>query len=148
MRVIQGLIIHDVIGQPKIVLDQLREGLAVLGFHAKMKDHPGMFEKLFVPSNESKLSATQLNSVLQFPTIMSDGDTVVKNYLNHFVQNAQIETLENFVQFITGSTSLPNLGMCTVKVKFENVSSISASTCLLTLTLPNHFESEKFQVIT
>ena len=43
MRVIQGIIIHDVISWPKIVLDQLGEGLAVLGFHAKMAEYPEMF---------------------------------------------------------------------------------------------------------
>lgn len=43
-RVIQGIIIHDVIGRSKIILDQLGEGLAVLGFHAKMAEYPEMFE--------------------------------------------------------------------------------------------------------
>ena len=47
MRVIQGIIIHDVISQPKIFLDQLQDGLAVLGFRAKMTEYPDMFEKLF-----------------------------------------------------------------------------------------------------
>ena len=52
MRVIQGIIIYDVISRPKIALDQLREGLAVFGFHAKMTKYPDMFEKLFVPSSD------------------------------------------------------------------------------------------------
>ena len=60
MRVIQGIIIHDVISQPKIVLGQLREGLAVLGFRAKMTEYPATFEKLFVPRSDTMLSATQL----------------------------------------------------------------------------------------
>ena len=64
MRVIQGMIIHDVISRPKIVLDQLGEGLAVLGFRAKMREYPEMFEKLFVPSNKSRLTPTQLVDML------------------------------------------------------------------------------------
>ena len=56
MVVIQGIIIHDVISRPKIVLDQVREGLSVLGFCDKMKEYPEFFE-LFVSCSESKLSA-------------------------------------------------------------------------------------------
>ena len=99
MRVIQGMIIHDVISRPKIVLDQLGEGLAVLGFRAKMRDYPEMFEELFVPSNESRLSATQLVDVLQFPTEMSEDDRTVENYLKQFLHKAEVEMLENFVFF-------------------------------------------------
>ena len=143
MRVIQGIIIHDVIGRPKIVLDQLREGLASLGFSAKMKDHPDIFMELFVSSSENKLSATKLISVLQFPTDMSDDEKNVQRYLNHFLQNAEIEMLENFVHFVTGSNRLPKFGLGRIKVKFENVPSVFASTCLLTLTLPSCFENEE-----
>lgn len=78
MRVIQGIIIHDVISWPKIVLDQLREGLNVLGFGAKMAEYPELFEKLFVPNSESTLSATRVVDLLQFPANMSEADT---NYL-------------------------------------------------------------------
>lgn len=84
MRVIQGIIIHDVISRPKIVLDQLGEGLAVLGFRAKMAEYPDMFEKLFVPSSDSRLSAAQLVDVLQFPSEMSEDDRTVANYLKQY----------------------------------------------------------------
>ena len=140
MRVIQGIIIHDVISRPKIVLNQLREGLAVLGFRAKMTENPDMFEKLFVPSSDTMLSATQLVDALQFPTEMSEDDKTVANYLKQYVHMADIHMLENFVLFVTG---LPNFGLSKIKVKFDNVSSIFASTCLLSLTLPNDFESEE-----
>ena len=51
--------------------------------------------------------------------------------------------MENFVFFATGSTSLPTFGLAKIKIKFDNTPSIFASTCLLSLTLPNHFESEE-----
>lgn len=143
MRVIQGIIIHDVISRPKIVLDQLREGLAVLGFRAKMTEYPDMFEKLFVPSSDTMLSATQLVDALQFPTEMSEEDKTIANYLKQYLHKADIHMLKSFVLFVTGSTCLPNFGLSKIKVKFDNVSSIFASTCLLSLTLPNHFESEE-----
>ena len=143
MRVIQGIIIHDVISRPKIVLNQLGEGLAVLGFRAKMAEYPEMFEKLFVPSSDSRLSAAQLIDALQFPSEMSDDDRNVANYLKQYLHKADIQMLENFVFFVTGSSGLPNFGLSRISVKFDNVPSIFASTCLLSVTLPNHFESEE-----
>lgn len=142
MRVIQGIIIHDVISRPKIVLDQLRERLNVLGFGAKMAEYPELFEKLFVPNSESTLSATRVVDLLQFPANMSEADTTVANYLTQFVQKADIQVLKKFLFFVTGSTCMP-YGLSKINVKFDNVPSIFASACLLSLTLPNQFESEE-----
>ncbi|PFX25073.1 ATP-dependent DNA helicase PIF1 [Stylophora pistillata] len=61
MRVIQGFIIHDVIGHPKIILDQLAEGLNSLGFRTAMKEYPALLEALFVQSIE-KLNADSVIS--------------------------------------------------------------------------------------
>ena len=142
MRVIQGIIIHDVISRPKIVLNQLGEGLAVLGFRAKMTEYPEMFEKLFVPSSDSRLSASQLIDALQFPSEMDD-DRNVANYLKQYLHKADIQMLENSVFFVTDSSGLPNFGLSRISVEFDNVPSIFASTCLLSVTLPNHFEREE-----
>ena len=99
MRVIQGIIIQDVISRPKIVLDQLGEGLTVLGFRAQMAEYPEIFEKLFVPSSDtcSRLSAAQLINALQFPSEMSDDDRTVANYLKQYLNKADIQMVENFV---------------------------------------------------
>ena len=63
------------ISRPKIVLDQLCDGLNVLGFGSKMAEYPDLFEKLFVPNSENRLSATQVADLLQFPAEMSEGDS-------------------------------------------------------------------------
>ena len=47
-----------------------------------MAEYAEIFEKLFVPSSDSRLSAAQLIDVLQFPSEMSDDDGTVENYLN------------------------------------------------------------------
>ena len=70
MRVIQSLIIHDVIGRPKIVLDQLREGLQTLGFGTEMKQHPDLFQELFV-CDDKKLSGNNVIEILDFPLSMT-----------------------------------------------------------------------------
>lgn len=67
----------------------------------------------------------------------------VANYLKQYLHKADIHMLENFVLFVTGSTGFPTVGLSKIKVKFDNVSSIFASTCPLSLTVPNDFESEK-----
>lgn len=52
MIVLQGVIVHDVLGCPKIVLAQIREGMQILSFGAKMKQYPELFQELFVPHNK------------------------------------------------------------------------------------------------
>ena len=51
MKIIQSVIIHDVVCRPKIVLDQLAEGLDTLGFRKIMQTHLAeLFKELFVPT--------------------------------------------------------------------------------------------------
>ena len=123
MRVIQNVIIHDVIGRPKIVLDQLREGLGTLGFGAKMKQCPDLFQELFV-YKDNKLSDGDVIGILKFPTAMSMDKSTTKGYLIEFVKNAPQETLIKFLLFTTGSPRLPNFGLGRIEIKFESESSI------------------------
>ena len=51
--------------------------------------------------------------------------------------------LETFVFFATGSSGWPNFGLSRINVKFDNVPSFFASTCLLSLALRNHLEGEE-----
>ena len=73
---------------------------------------------------------------------MSEEDKTVANYLKQYLQKADIYMLENFVLFGTGFICLPTFGISKIRVKCDNVTSFFASTCLLSLTLPNDFESE------
>ena len=110
MRVIQGIIIHDVIGRPKIILDQLSEGLNTLGFRGAMKEYPELLEPLFIPSKE-ELNADSVIDVLQFPKDMDDNESVVAGYIHMFIQNAEVDTLEKFLFFATGAKVLPDFGL-------------------------------------
>lgn len=138
MRIIQVILIHDVISRPKIVLDQITEGLSVLGFHDKMKEFPEMFEQLFIPI-EHKLSPCSVLDVLEFPGDMSEGEATIESYLKQFLSTAKPQMLEKFLLFATGSTCLPNFGFGKIQVKFDITPSIFASTCLLSVTFPNYF---------
>ena len=85
MRIIQLLIIHDVIGRRKIVLDQIGEGLNTLGFTNKMKEHPEKFQPLFVLSSESEVKASTVVDILLFPEVMSVEESEVANNLQQFL---------------------------------------------------------------
>jgi len=138
MSVIQSIIIHDVIARPKIVLDQLRDGLGTLGFGEQMKKFPELFQKLFVPT-DTELTGADVINVLKFPASLSEERTTTKQHLREYLQTAKAKTLQNFLIFATGSPCLPNFGLGKIGVEFDNVPSIYASTCLQKVTLPKSF---------
>ena len=137
MRVIQSIIIHDVIGRPKIVLDQLRDGLATFGFGTKMK-FPDLFQQLFVPG-EAELKGAHVITLLNFPPSLSEDETTTKGYLLEFLKKAEAKMLQEFLVFTTGAPCLPNFGYGKIDVKFGSDPLIFASTCLQSLTLPKNF---------
>ena len=141
MKIIQLLIIHDVIGRRKIVLDQIAEGLSTLGFRDKMKVFPEKFESLFVPSTESEMSPSPVVDVLEFPEVLNEDESQIANNLQRFLLNADPSHLEKFLIFTTGSTRLPNYGLGKIKVKF-NDTAFFASTCLFSITLPNQLTDQ------
>ena len=143
LKIIQLLIIHDVIGRRKIVLDQLAEGLNTLGFRNRMKGHPEKFQLLFVLSSESEVSASAVVDILQFPEVLSDEESQTANNLQQFLLSADTLHLEKFLIFTTGSTRLPNYGLGKIKVKFNNATSFFASTCLFSITLPNQLTDQQ-----
>ena len=138
MRVIQSIIIHDVIGRPKIVLDQLRDGLGTLGFGTKMKKFPDIFQQLFVPG-EAELKGAHVITLLNFPPSLSEDETTTKGYLLEFLKKAEAKMLQEFLVFTTGAPCLPNFGYGKIDVKFGSDPLIFASTCLQSLTLPKNF---------
>ena len=138
MRVTQAVMIHDIIGKPKIVLDQLREGLAALGFGAAMLKHPDIFEDLFVCDHNILDGGLIINS-LQFPTIMTSDETSTHYYLIEYLLAGSQETLKRFLIFATGLPVLPGFGLGKIEVKFYDDTAIFASTCQQSLTLPKKF---------
>ena len=73
MRVIQSLIVHDAIGKPKILLDQLREKFQTLGFRSRMHVYPELFKELFA-AGEKEMKGSDIKEILMFPPEMSDAE--------------------------------------------------------------------------
>lgn len=116
IMVLQGIIVHDLLGRPKIVLDQVREGLAVLTFGKTMNKYPELFQKLFVPQDK-EFSAEDVIRVLDFPKTVNADETIIENYLVEFLQIASPETLKQFIVFATGASCLPNFGLGKIEIK-------------------------------
>ena len=98
-------------------------------------------KELFVP-NEKELSGIGLIAILDFPTVMDEDETTTRSYLKEFLQDAPQEILKHFLTFATGSPCLPNFGLGRIGIKFENVTSIYASTCLQKVTFPKIFPNK------
>lgn len=142
MIVLQGIIVHDVLGLPKIVLDQIREGLQILTFGSEMKQYPELFQELFVP-HDKECSNSDVIKVFEFLQTMTADETTIQGYLIEFLQTASPETLKQFLIFTTGTPCLPNFGLGNIEVKFDNVTSIFASTCLMAITFPQVFPNQE-----
>ncbi|KAK3702163.1 hypothetical protein QZH41_015073, partial [Actinostola sp. cb2023] len=141
MEIIHSIIVHDAFSRPKILLDQFREGLSTLGFAKQVQKHPDIFKPLFVQDNAS-VSYVDVARSLRFPSTMEENEASTRNLLKEFLKQASNETLSNFLIFTTGAPCLPNFGLGQIEVKFDNIDSIFASTCLQRVTLPNQFPDQ------
>ena len=109
MDIIQNLIIHDVIGWRKIALDQLANGLEVLGFRDEMKQHIDHFEELFL--GKEKLTATNVLNTLSFQDKLNADEKKTKQLLLWYLENSSNEQLKNFLVLSTGAPVIPVFGM-------------------------------------
>ncbi|CAH3196170.1 unnamed protein product, partial [Porites evermanni] len=109
MRVIQSLIVHDAIGKPKILLDQLREGLQTLGFRSRMQEYPELFKELIV-AGEKEMKGSDIKEILMFPSEMSDAEKTFMEHMTEFIVGATPDILKAFLTFATGAPCLPEFG--------------------------------------
>ena len=138
MRVIQSLIVHDTIGKPKILLDQLREGLQTLGFGSRLRLYPELFKELFV-AGEKELQGSYVREILVFPPEMSDDERNIMDHMSEFIVTATPTVLKAFLTFSTGAPCLPEFGLGRIRIVFDDIGSIFSSTCLKKVTLPRNF---------
>lgn len=138
MRVIQSLIVHDAIEKPKILLDQLREGLQTLGFGSRMQVYPELFKELFV-AGEKEMKGSDIKEILMFPSEMSDADKTIMEHMTEFIVGATPDILKAFPTFATGAPCLPEFGLGRIRIEFEDAGSIFSSTCTKNVTLPRNF---------
>ena len=106
MRVIRNLIVHDAIARPKMVLDQLREGLKTLGFGRRMELYPDVFNELLV-AGDKEVTADDIKSQLQFPSDLSQNDANIREHVLQFLKDASVEHLKSCLYHrVTKSTQV------------------------------------------
>lgn len=140
LDVLQSLMLHDILVKRKSILDQSRKGLSTLGLLIEMEHNPSLFEECFV--HQGGLSNDFVVSCLHFQDNQNVREDQVYQMLQTFVRNAPVNELKNFLKFVTG---MPTVSMATqphrISVSCHESNSIFASTCLLELKFPNHFDS-------
>lgn len=141
MRVIRNLIVHDAIAKPKMVLDQLREGLKTLGFGRRMELYPDIFKELFV-AGDKEVTADDIKSQLQFPSDLNQNEENIKEYMLQFLKDASVEELKSFLIFATGSPSLPEFGLGVIQIELKDTESIFSSACAFRITVPRSFPDQ------
>ena len=136
----QSLMLHNILVRKKSILDQFRGGLSILGLLDEIESCPQLFEDCFVHKDE--VSNESVASCLHFTANEDEGADRVFQMLQTFIRNSSPDDLDNFLRFVTGSRSS---GTCIrprrITVSCAAANSIFASTCLLDLKLPNHFDS-------
>ena len=128
-----------VLTKRKVVLDQFREGLKLLGVLDQITPHPKLYEKLFVAVNE--YDATDVLDKICF--VNPDGNNHLVTYFKRYISGKVSEYLLKFIIFCCGGCVLPTKP---IKVGFYFRESFFVSTCSFKLDCSNAFTSfEEFE---
>ena len=133
--------LHDTILKHKVILDQLRSGLSILGFKRELVEAPAKFEHFFV-HNSDEVSPAFVTSLLTPPVTHDAQVKNVMQMLYSFIQNSSADDLFDFLSFTNGSRSSTAIFVpASIAVLGGNTEAIFASTCPLELKLPYGFAS-------
>lgn len=142
---VESLMLHTVLSKKKVVLDQLRKGLQILNVLDEIMKRPRLFENLLSNPNVCDVTPERVISSLNFSTTES---CAIRDHILQYINECSKQDLQHLLRFITGSCLLPQ-GPCRIDVLFsdDDEGCIFASTCLLQLHVPRHFQSyEEFKV--
>jgi len=137
---VESLMLHTVLSKKKVVLDHVRKGLQILNVLDEITKRPRLFENLFLSNpNVCDVTAEKVVSSLSFSINES---CATRDHLLQYMNECSKQDLQHFLRFITGSCMLPQ-GACRIDVLFtdDDEGCVFASTCLLQLHVPQHFES-------
>jgi len=140
-KIIQSVVMYEVISKRKMALDQLRKGLTTLGVLDEMSKHPYLFENVFT-FRPVELTPTTVKDCLKYPDELSEQAQDTKMMMMiRFVDQSSSARLMQSMQYCTGSKTMPSVQNFEINVNFHSESYISSSTCTFTLLLPDHFPS-------
>ena len=139
-KIIQSVVMYEVISKRKMALDQLRKGLNTLGVLDEMSKHPHLFESVFT-FKPVELTPAIVKECLKYPDELSDQAQETKMMMNRFVDQSSSARLMQLMQYCTGSKMMPSVQNFAINVHFHSEDYISSSTCTFTLLIPDHFHS-------
>lgn len=135
----QYLVSHDVFTKRKVLFDQLRKGLRLLGVAQEMSKYPAVYKPFFVPHC---LTAVDVIETLRFE---KDGNHLVSKNLVKFLTESDSATLEKFTMFTMASKVILPATKLTVLVTEED--GFSALTCFSKFKMPESLlDYEEFKL--
>lgn len=146
-HLLQHLLENEIIYSRKMEIDQLSEGLQVLGLLQVIQKNPTVCYELLCYNPKLKLTAEKfLSQVFLEPADFSEKQSY--NWFLKFVNSANEEMLASLLQFITGHRSIPPRGLphqiCIKYLPDDDSASLPKSVaCLAVLNLPTVHSSEK-----
>lgn len=130
MRVIQSLIVHDVLVRRKASLDQIRKGLQTSGVLGILRQNYHLAENLFLSSTTNEVSAKNFLECIIFDTSNSQHRCVFSDAIKEMSE----EELSKLYIFITGSTDY--VADLSISLTFKDAPSVFVSTCTYELIIP------------
>ena len=133
-KIIQSVVMYEVISKRKMALDQLRKGLNTLGVLDEMSKHPHLFESVFT-FKPVELTPAIVKECLKYPDELSDQAQETKMMMNRFVDQSSSARLMQLMQYCTGSKMMPSVQNFVINVPFHSEDYISSSTWTFTLLI-------------
>jgi len=131
--VVQSLVIHESLIKHKVVLDQFRKGLTLLGLLEEIEKEPRKFEHLFV-HQKGQIHRDFVQSLIRLPDSTNPSIVNVTQMLLpvSFISTANEDVLCKLLGFITGCKSVTAaLRPGCIRITVEDTPNIFASTCPL-----------------
>lgn len=108
-RIVQQLAIHDVILKRVGPIQAIQDGMNEVGIIDLAKSYPGLM-KTTLTMKEKILDADLFLSLVPIPGNMTNENKQVMDYFCEFLHSASEKELQDCLQFITGTSSVPPLG--------------------------------------
>ena len=136
-KIIQSMMIFDILAKRKASLDQIRAGLEILGVLGAISNNPDSMSRYFL-FQEVDVKPENLLEKISY----EDGTPEEKkNMFEDVVKSFDGKMIEKFVVFVSGVNNMFKLFRDDkIKVKFSNTSSIFASTCDFLLVVPSSID--------
>jgi len=147
-HLLQHLLENEIVYSRKMEIDQLSEGLQVLGLLQLIQKHPHLCFELFCYNPNLKLTSEKFLSQVYLKEPADFSEKQSYNWFLKFVNSADAKVLASLLQFITGHRSIPPRGLphqiCIKYLPDDDSASLPKSVaCLAIINLPTVHSSEK-----